>query len=621
MTAAAALDRDESSPWEQMHTQEFEAQTPRPGCQTPGSLRERLQAGPGSPSLQSPGCPAAAAAPELMEPSATPAAQTGVPTGSEEPSPALLDYDDQLLLYLWRDYLYPKQYEWVLIAAYVAVFLVALVGNALVCLAVWQNQHMRTVTNYFIVNLSLADVLVTAICLPASLLVDITESWLFGPALCKVIPYLQEPSPALLDYDDQLLLYLWRDYLYPKQYEWVLIAAYVAVFLVALVGNALVCLAVWQNQHMRTVTNYFIVNLSLADVLVTAICLPASLLVDITESWLFGPALCKVIPYLQAVSVSVAVLTLSFIALDRWYAICHPLLFRSMARRARGSILGIWAVSLAIMMPQAAVMECRSMLPELANRTRLFSICDEHWADDLYPKIYHSCFFIVTYLAPLGLMAMAYFQIFRRLWGRQSEYLVLKGGSLHENESLGSRAATPTAACVPQVPGTASALVRDWTWPSARQQEPRPRAQAFLAEVKQMRARRKTAKMLMVVLLVFALCYLPISVLNVLKRVFGMFRHAHDREAVYACFTLSHWLVYANSAANPVIYSFLSGKFREQFKAAFSCCLPSLGPCGSLKAPSRRTSARHKSLSPQSRCSVSRVSEHVVLTGVTTVLP
>lgn len=60
-----------------------------------------------------------------------------------------------------------------------------------VCLAVWRNHHMRTVTNYFIVNLSLADVLVTAICLPASLLVDITESWLFGHALCKVIPYLQ----------------------------------------------------------------------------------------------------------------------------------------------------------------------------------------------------------------------------------------------------------------------------------------------------------------------------------------------------------------------------------------------------------------------------------------------
>lgn len=84
-------------------------------------------------------------------------------------------------------------------------------------------------------------------------------------------------------------------------------------------------------------------------------------------------------------SVSVAVLTLSFIALDRWYAICHPLLFKSTARRARGSILGIWAVSLAVMVPQAAVMECSSVLPELANRTRLFSVCDEHWAGNALP--------------------------------------------------------------------------------------------------------------------------------------------------------------------------------------------------------------------------------------------
>lgn len=87
----------------------------------------------------------------------------------------------------------------------------------------------------------------------------------------------------------------------------------------------------------------------------------------------------------------------------------------------------------------------------------------------------------------------------------------------------------PTAAlsaCARQIPGTASALVRNWKRPSDQSAEqgqglstePPPRARAFLAEVKQMRARRKTAKMLMVVLLVFALCYLPISVLNVLKR-------------------------------------------------------------------------------------------------------
>lgn len=66
-----------------------------------------------------------------MEPLATPGPQMGVPTDSGEPSPVPPDYEDEFLHYLWRDYLYPKQYEWVLIAAYVAVFLVALVGNTL----------------------------------------------------------------------------------------------------------------------------------------------------------------------------------------------------------------------------------------------------------------------------------------------------------------------------------------------------------------------------------------------------------------------------------------------------------------------------------------------------------
>ena len=41
------------------------------------------------------------------------------------------DEDDELLRYIWRDYLQPKRYEWVLIAGYILVFLVSLVGNSL----------------------------------------------------------------------------------------------------------------------------------------------------------------------------------------------------------------------------------------------------------------------------------------------------------------------------------------------------------------------------------------------------------------------------------------------------------------------------------------------------------
>lgn len=42
------------------------------------------------------------------------------------------DYDDEeFLRYLWREYLHPKEYEWVLIAGYIIVFVVALIGNVL----------------------------------------------------------------------------------------------------------------------------------------------------------------------------------------------------------------------------------------------------------------------------------------------------------------------------------------------------------------------------------------------------------------------------------------------------------------------------------------------------------
>lgn len=38
---------------------------------------------------------------------------------------------------------------------------------------------------------------------------------------------------------------------------------------------------------------------------------------------------------------------------------------------------------------------------------------------EIYPKVYHTCFFIVTYFAPLCLMVLAYIQICHKLWFQQ----------------------------------------------------------------------------------------------------------------------------------------------------------------------------------------------------------
>lgn len=90
-----------------------------------------------------------------------------------------------------RLHIYPKKWTWVLICLHSIVFVIGLVGNTLVCVAVYRNHTMRTVTNYFIVNLAVADFLVILFCLPPSVVWDVTSTWFFGTAMCKIVLYLQ----------------------------------------------------------------------------------------------------------------------------------------------------------------------------------------------------------------------------------------------------------------------------------------------------------------------------------------------------------------------------------------------------------------------------------------------
>lgn len=57
--------------------------------------------------------------------------------------------------------------------------------------------------------------------------------------------------------------------------------AYLIVFIVGLIGNSFVIAVVFRAPRMRTVTNFFIVNLALADILVIVFCLPATLMSNI----------------------------------------------------------------------------------------------------------------------------------------------------------------------------------------------------------------------------------------------------------------------------------------------------------------------------------------------------
>jgi len=98
---------------------------------------------------------------------------------------------DEQYLDMIHDYIWPSTFEWCLIMFYVMVFGVGVVGNALVCFVVWNDRRLRTITNLFIVNLSVADFVIIVVCLPPTVLGDVTETWYLGPIMCKIVIYLQ----------------------------------------------------------------------------------------------------------------------------------------------------------------------------------------------------------------------------------------------------------------------------------------------------------------------------------------------------------------------------------------------------------------------------------------------
>lgn len=85
----------------------------------------------------------------------------------------------------------------------------------------------------------------------------------------------------------------------------------------AVLGNALVIISVQRNRKLRVITNYFVVSLAMADMLVALCAMTFNASVELSGRWMFGSFMCNVYNSLDVYFSTASILHLCCISVDR----------------------------------------------------------------------------------------------------------------------------------------------------------------------------------------------------------------------------------------------------------------------------------------------------------------
>lgn len=126
---------------------------------------------------------------------------------------------------------------------------------------------------------------------------------------------------------------------------------YGSISLIAVIGNSLVIWIVITTKQMHSVTNFYIGNLAVADVIIGLFSIPFQFQAAVLQRWDLPKFMCPFCPFIQILSVNVSIFTLTAIAIDRHKAILNPLRARS-SKHASKIVIGIiWSVALCLASP------------------------------------------------------------------------------------------------------------------------------------------------------------------------------------------------------------------------------------------------------------------------------
>ncbi|XP_006890851.1 PREDICTED: D(2) dopamine receptor isoform X2 [Elephantulus edwardii] len=364
-------------------------------------------------------------------------------------------------------------------------------------------------------------------------------------------------------------------------------------------GNVLVCMAVSREKALQTTTNYLIVSLAVADLLVATLVMPWVVYLEVVGEWKFSRIHCDIFVTLDVMMCTASILNLCAISIDRYTAVAMPMLYNtrySSKRRVTVMIAIVWVLSFTISCPLLFGLnntdqnECIIANPAFVVYSSIVSFYVPFIVTLLvYIKIYivlrkrrkrvntkrSSRAFRANLKAPLKDAARRAQELEMEMLSSTSppertryspippshHQLTLPDSSHHGLHT------TPDSPAKPEKNGHAkdhpkiAKIFEIQTMPNGKTRTSlKTMSRRKLSQQKE----KKATQMLAIVLGVFIICWLPFFITHILN----IHCDCNIPPVLYSAFT---WLGYVNSAVNPIIYTTFNIEFRKAFMKILHC--------------------------------------------------
>lgn len=296
----------------------------------------------------------------------------------------------------------------------------------------------------------------------------------------------------------------------------ILLESSICAFIVlsAFLGNTLLCLSLYRTkefQVLRPQNSIYIKSLAVSDLLFGALCMSFSLGALIRGKWVFGDAVCQFQGSLMFISVTASLITMTLIAINRYFKICQPInIYRKVFTgvNVKLSIILTWVVSTALVVA----------LFSFTNRPFRFHPgkcnCFFDYAYKPGVHLYTLCAYAALCTITFPPITFCYFKVYIRV---REHFAEIAKSEATKQEELRS----------------------------------------FINEA-------RITKMLFVTLVAFLVCWTPSVCVDIFE---GIQEYRLPRQ-VY----LSQVMIFAcSSAVNPVIYGFMRKELRIAYKRILTC--------------------------------------------------